>query len=426
MSLIPALYSGSPMRSNVAGPPFIPTSADNGLSIDTISGRVVLGQNVGQAGNPARLLNNREIPLNTFQLNLQETVNSTLIRFNNAPLNPVLIQANVNNQWSNVIAQNLNAGNQATSFLGVYNNLGNNMSIVKTSSTYAGPFGFPVNTGILYSSSVGGLGTDAMAFVSEAGFYWSPNTTGAGGISQTSMQMLTNGRLQLFPIGTSTMTDNGQRLQIFGSASVSGYALGAIRQNNALFAVAMTDSNNQGICIQKSTNNVNGPIFVMYKSRGTDPNVPVANVVSDQLGRMIFQGVAADNLIKTTAEIRCNAVQINATTVSTTFSIFTTSFAGVFANRYFFGADGDLGINTGAFLTPGSNIKFQVNGGMINMAGLTNDTYRWNVAAAAPAVTAGPVFANYYGGNTNALGDPVEWVLINVNGTDRKIPVYAV
>lgn len=48
------------------GPPFVINSADNGLSVDPVSGRIVLGQNVGAVGNPAQLLSAREIPMAGF------------------------------------------------------------------------------------------------------------------------------------------------------------------------------------------------------------------------------------------------------------------------------------------------------------------------------------------------------------------------
>jgi hypothetical protein len=41
------------------GPPFVPTSADNGLSVDAVTGRIVLGNDVGGTG--AELLSDREI-----------------------------------------------------------------------------------------------------------------------------------------------------------------------------------------------------------------------------------------------------------------------------------------------------------------------------------------------------------------------------
>lgn len=63
----------SPKRRNTGGgPPFVGGSAYNGLSIDTITGQIVLGQDVGAVGNPAQLISNREIPLNAFSIQLTD------------------------------------------------------------------------------------------------------------------------------------------------------------------------------------------------------------------------------------------------------------------------------------------------------------------------------------------------------------------
>lgn len=69
------------------GPPFVATSADNGLSVDPVSGRIVLGQAIGEAGDPAQLLSNREIPLKGFSFVLGEaadqhlTIDPTLLNY---------------------------------------------------------------------------------------------------------------------------------------------------------------------------------------------------------------------------------------------------------------------------------------------------------------------------------------------------------
>jgi hypothetical protein len=46
------------------GPPFLLTSANNGLSVDPVSGKIVLGQDIGAVGDPAQLLSSRDIPMN--------------------------------------------------------------------------------------------------------------------------------------------------------------------------------------------------------------------------------------------------------------------------------------------------------------------------------------------------------------------------
>lgn len=47
-----------------SGSPFTAGSANNGLSVDPISGKIVLGQDLAAVGNPAALLDPRNIPMN--------------------------------------------------------------------------------------------------------------------------------------------------------------------------------------------------------------------------------------------------------------------------------------------------------------------------------------------------------------------------
>lgn len=44
-----------------SGPPFVAASANNGLSVDTATGKIVLGNNIGDILAPAQLLSSREI-----------------------------------------------------------------------------------------------------------------------------------------------------------------------------------------------------------------------------------------------------------------------------------------------------------------------------------------------------------------------------
>lgn len=50
------------------GPPFDLDSAENGLSVDPVDFRIVLGQRFGEPGDPAVLLHDTEIPMNTRRL----------------------------------------------------------------------------------------------------------------------------------------------------------------------------------------------------------------------------------------------------------------------------------------------------------------------------------------------------------------------
>lgn len=56
------------------------TAANNGLSIATST--IVLGQNVGEVGNPAALSSSREIPMNSFELTLKGSTGSFNVKDN--------------------------------------------------------------------------------------------------------------------------------------------------------------------------------------------------------------------------------------------------------------------------------------------------------------------------------------------------------
>lgn len=73
---------------------------------------------------------------------------------------------------------------------------------------------------------------------------------------------------------------------------------------------------------------------------------------------------------------------------------------------------------TGAVEYNGTNLFF-------TRTGTTRETvFTGTSGATAPTTTATPTFTNYYGGNTNALGDPNSWASVNINGTTYKIPLY--
>lgn len=51
-------------KRDQSGAPFAANAADNGNSVDPVSGRIVSGNDVGAVGSPAQLLSDREILLN--------------------------------------------------------------------------------------------------------------------------------------------------------------------------------------------------------------------------------------------------------------------------------------------------------------------------------------------------------------------------
>jgi hypothetical protein len=65
-------------KHDPSGPPFSPASANNGLSVDAVSNKIVLGNDQGNVAQPAKLLSNREIPFGTFTLFLTDPFGNQL------------------------------------------------------------------------------------------------------------------------------------------------------------------------------------------------------------------------------------------------------------------------------------------------------------------------------------------------------------
>jgi hypothetical protein len=62
------------ITANTGIDPNAPGGASNGLSVDSVSGDAVLGQDVGALGDPAQLLNNRDVPLFGYLLTLLQSL----------------------------------------------------------------------------------------------------------------------------------------------------------------------------------------------------------------------------------------------------------------------------------------------------------------------------------------------------------------
>ncbi len=60
----------------------------------------------------------------------------------------------------------------------------------------------------------------------------------------------------------------------------------------------------------------------------------------------------------------------------------------------------------------------------LQVAGLTAKTLKFANASSAPGTNAAGAVTNRYGGATNFLGDPTVWGLVNIAGTEYKLPLY--
>jgi hypothetical protein len=136
---IPSLNT-SP-KSEPGGAPFNPNAAENGLSVDPVSGKIVLGNDSGDPLQPALLSSDREIPMGAHVLYLRSITDNAEFAFN---------------------------GNQATLIGDTFSVLGvNNRASFQQSTLFSFPTmsGVQIGTFNLYryaSSAVvlGGIGAD--------------------------------------------------------------------------------------------------------------------------------------------------------------------------------------------------------------------------------------------------------------------------
>lgn len=133
-------------------PPFDPNSADNGLSVDPISGRIVLGNDAGDS--LATLLSNREIPLNGFDVAFTKAIGTTF--FSGGVNSGIFSDVTSDNFYTAFTAINRSPGTGAITYSGVYNDNLNALFLIATGSNYnQGGSSYDDNVLMLYADSIG-------------------------------------------------------------------------------------------------------------------------------------------------------------------------------------------------------------------------------------------------------------------------------
>lgn len=183
-------------KKEQSGAPFASGSAHNGTSIDT-TGKVVLGNNVGEAGSPAQLTSDREIItedalFNLFALVLNSIVTGTATRMDGQTIS--IIGGFATNTFINIISGDF--GNSQLNI--VSSTTGGNAVIVMNSATSR--FEMFSNADHLTISPTG----SGHVLFTVQGFIdvWSINTT-----------------TFFTQIGPTLVNDNGATLQITGTTT---------------------------------------------------------------------------------------------------------------------------------------------------------------------------------------------------------------
>lgn len=388
-----------------AGPPFPLNSADNGLSVDTVSRRIVLGQRVGQVGDPAKLLNDREIPLNgkiiTFkgnniQLQAEDVGGSVLIR--TAPTNYFFNCSPPGNLY------------QFGDMFGLSN--GNKMSIQT------------------------GFGQDQVLFANTArNTRMGINSGGLGNRPDFTLDVL----------GTIGVSDN--------AVPNNGFPTNALLTSKSMFVANNTTNANNLVVASYGATNPNAMVF--YRTRGVTPNTQTPLISGDGIGSQVWFGVDSANTVIRSARLLITAGTIGAGIVGTNMVWQTCNSAGAFSSRMRLSENGDFSVGT---TTPNASALVQIDSVLKGFAqprmttvqknaiaaplvglslfdttlnqpsvfdGVWKSVPIGNDGAAAPATAVIGVPANVYGvANTKILGDPNGWAALTINGTIYKVPLY--
>lgn len=225
---------GSVARSNkiVSGAPFPPGAANNGLSVDPISGAIVLGNDRG--GAPlAALLNDREIPMGNFEMFFNGNLPTEYVAIRNRgsgiPTMISQVQVDFNGFTNLFVGQNVNRGNQAGGFIQMYNDVLRGITFGLTSQNN-NTSGYVQNTPFLFANDTF-TNNAKLALMANDGILFIPSGRSE---SEVGMQLFTSGNLRLDVIGTNPFVDSGQMLQVNGTS----FFVDTIRYDKAIAAPA--------------------------------------------------------------------------------------------------------------------------------------------------------------------------------------------
>lgn len=198
------------------GAPFPAGSANNGLSVDPGTGKIVLGNDVG--GALAALLSNREIPMSGHKINFISNGGETMGIDSSNGVFPVMYNIlNRNIQATGYFSRNLNNGVAAGIFDSVFNDIGTNVTYGCMSSLYNQPGSYAPDSPFIQANNT--AVTASLSFLSQGGFFWAP--FGNNNVTQSAMRMFTTGNLKIDAIGTNPFVDSGERLQVTGNANIA-------------------------------------------------------------------------------------------------------------------------------------------------------------------------------------------------------------
>lgn len=355
------------------------TDATNGVSLSGTN--VVLGQNIGQVGNPATLLSDREIPLNGNDLVIN---GDGAIKYSFQPF-----------------------------FFSIGDLPDRNAQFTARAAAFVN---LDPNGTALVSVSRGGAVLQMVI-----------NGTGLGGHAELHATTLLHiGTLNNSDV--NIITNNLERIKILGSNGNVGIkttnptaqlhlpagATGATNAPLKFTSGALMTTPETGAVEYDGTNLYFTPVGttrrVVPLHTGSTAPAPGRINFTDTGGLLNNNA----NLLYSSAN---NSLAVGTATNANALLILGPSTSIKAPLRFDAGVVMTTPV-TGSFEYDGTNLFF-------TRTGTTRESIFTGVSAAsAPATSIGGIITNRYGGDTNFLGDPNSWASVVIGGTTFKIPLY--
>lgn len=219
-------------------------------------------------------------------------------------------------------------------------------------------------------------------------------------------------------VATQDFNNGSTLIGLEGSAVVYVGAGKTVQSANAIFANSTARGNGGGggtvstfslygiyMTVDQAT------ISNLYDYRTYDAPLSNGGAVTNQYGYYAAEMTAATN----------------------NYEIFLATAGGIFfrdGNQYIDSSAANTlrhAANTTQLFNIGGTTEITLTGTQLDLMSANTDRVNFiGGSDGGAATTAGgaPTFTDYYGGNTKAMGDPIGWLNVKINGTARKIPYY--
>lgn len=449
------------------------TGATNGVSLSGTN--VVLGQNVGQVGNPATLLSDREIPLNGNDLSI---LGDTARKYIFEPFRFHLTNTDEDGQITARSASFSNTAPTGSSLLGLLNAtdyfqmvLTNSTGIATLESSTPMIVGTQntdrldiITNGLERISILGPTGNVGIRTLNPTAQLHLP--AGATGATNAPLKF-TSGALMTTPEAGAVEFDG---THFYGTIGSTRYQLDQQSGTQGLDSVlAQNQTLTANRLVNLGTHNiqfVNGFIGIQIAptahlhlaGAGVTPgNAPLkfasgSLLTTAEVGAVEYDGT---NLYFTPVGTTRRVVPLHTgSTAPAPGRINFTDTGGLLnnnANLLYSSANNSLAVGTATnanallILGPSTSIKaplrfdagvvmttpvtgsFEYDGANLffTRTGTTRESILTGVSgAAAPNINAGATVTSRYGGDTTFLGNPNSWASVVIGGTTYKIPLY--